>query len=89
MSDNTAALDTAALPGESIVDESSISPTATGRDVLEKRLAQRPDAQALKDRHILLDTTAAPYVPALEWTISQTSLLTYINKSSAVCTARA
>ena len=67
MSDKAPTLDTTTAPEEAIVDETSISPTATGRDVLEKRLAQRPDAQALKDRHILLDTTAAPYVITWEW----------------------
>jgi hypothetical protein len=45
------------------VDETPISPARAAperRDSLEKRLAQRPDAQDLKNRHILLDTTAAP-----------------------------
>jgi hypothetical protein len=45
------------------VDESPISPTRAGperRNSLEKRLAQRPDVQDLKNRNILLDTNAAP-----------------------------
>ncbi|KAI9843372.1 MAG: hypothetical protein M1838_002647 [Thelocarpon superellum] len=41
------------------VDESPISPVQR-RDSLEKHLQQRPDPQDLKDRHILLDTNAAP-----------------------------
>jgi len=47
-----------------IVDETPISPVREGlerRNTLENKLAQRPDPQDLKDRHILLDTAAAPY----------------------------
>jgi hypothetical protein len=43
------------------VDETSISPVER-RDSLEKHLQLRPDAQDLKNRHILLDTNAAPCV---------------------------
>lgn len=32
------------------------------RESIDKKLQQRPDPQELKDRHILLDTKAAPYV---------------------------
>jgi hypothetical protein len=42
------------------VDESPISPVER-RNSLEKHLQTRPDAQDLKNRHILLDTNAAPY----------------------------
>ncbi len=45
------------------VDDAPISPVQR-RDSLEKHLQQRPDPQDLKDKHILLDTTAAPYVHA-------------------------
>ncbi|KAI9807831.1 MAG: hypothetical protein M1825_005136 [Sarcosagium campestre] len=41
------------------VDESPISPVQR-RDSLEKHLQHRPDPQDLKDKHILLDTNAAP-----------------------------
>lgn len=41
------------------VDESPISPIER-RNSLEKHLQLRPEAQDLKNRHILLDTTAAP-----------------------------
>ena len=41
------------------VDETSISPLER-RNSLEKHLQLRPDAQDLKNRHILLDTNAAP-----------------------------
>ncbi|KAL8703839.1 MAG: hypothetical protein Q9201_002989 [Fulgogasparrea decipioides] len=41
------------------VDETPISPIER-RDSLEKHLQMRPDAKDLKDRHILLDTNAAP-----------------------------
>lgn len=49
------------------VDERTISPVER-RNSLEKHLQYRPDAQDLKNRHILLDTNAAPYAippPAL------------------------
>ena len=41
------------------VDETPISPVQR-RDSLEKHLQHRPEAQDLKNRHILLDTNAAP-----------------------------
>lgn len=47
----------------STVDETPISPVreARGRqNSLEKHLQHRPEQQELKDRHILLDTNAAP-----------------------------
>jgi hypothetical protein len=53
-------LDTAAAQ-DVAVDESPISP-ARANPELEKRLAARPDAQDLKNRHILLATNAAPCV---------------------------
>lgn len=43
------------------VDETPISPLER-RNSLEKHLQHRPEAQDLKNRHILLDTNAAPYV---------------------------
>lgn len=54
----TAPLDTENAP-DLKVDESPISPLER-RNSLEKHLAHRPDAQDLKNRHILLDTNAAP-----------------------------
>lgn len=46
------------------VDDTPISPVRSldRRNSLEKHLQHRPEPQDLKDRHILLDTTAAPYV---------------------------
>jgi len=41
------------------VDETPLSPVQR-RDSLEKHLQHRPEAQDLKNRHILLDTNAAP-----------------------------
>jgi hypothetical protein len=46
------------------IDETPISPVREGmerRNSLEKHLAMRPEPQDLKNRHILLDTAAAPY----------------------------
>lgn len=47
-----------------IVDETPISPVRSNerRNSLEKHLQHRPDPQDLKNRHILLDTNAAPWV---------------------------
>jgi len=45
-----------------VVDESPISPARERRDSLEKRLAQRPPVQDLKNRNILLPTNAAPAI---------------------------
>jgi hypothetical protein len=47
-----------------VVDETPISPVRSSerRNSLEKHLQHRPEAQDLKNRHILLDTTTAPYV---------------------------
>jgi len=44
------------------VDETPISPIRQieRRNSLEKHLQHRPEAQDLKNRHILLDTTTAP-----------------------------
>jgi hypothetical protein len=47
-----------------VVDETSISPIRSHerRNSLEKHLQHRPEAQDLKNRHILLATSTAPYV---------------------------
>ncbi|PBP27549.1 RPEL repeat protein [Diplocarpon rosae] len=48
---------------DAVIDETSISPGRSNhvrQNSLEKHLQRRPDPQELKDRHILLDTTAAP-----------------------------
>lgn len=44
------------------IDETPISPIkhVERRNSLEKHLQTRPDSKDLKDRHILLDTNAAP-----------------------------
>jgi hypothetical protein len=47
---------------EVVIDDSPISPTKERSNSLEKRLQFRPEAQDLKNRNILLDTNAAPYV---------------------------
>jgi hypothetical protein len=58
----------------SAIDETPISPVrpdTVRRDSLEKKLQHRPTAEELKQRHVLLDTTAAPYN-------SQTSFAYYL-----------
>ncbi|KAF3046243.1 hypothetical protein E8E11_006877 [Didymella keratinophila] len=49
-----------------IVDATPISPVRSNerRNSLEKHLQHRPEAQDLKNRHILLDTTTAPALQA-------------------------
>lgn len=49
-------------PQTPVVDETPISPIRSSerRNSLEKHLQHRPEAQDLKNRHILLDSTAAP-----------------------------
>lgn len=54
-------------PSSVLIDDSSIAPSAANinhvrQNSLEKHIQNRPDMQELKDRHILLDTNAAPYV---------------------------
>ncbi|KAI1000186.1 hypothetical protein K3495_g8014 [Podosphaera aphanis] len=43
-----------------MIDETPISPSRARQNSLEKHLQQRPNAQELKERHILLDIKAAP-----------------------------
>ncbi|KAK2855608.1 hypothetical protein FQN49_005018 [Arthroderma sp. PD_2] len=52
-------------PTNSTVDTPT-SPINERRNSLEKSLQYRPDAQDLKNRHILLDTTAAPSLQAAQ-----------------------
>ena len=49
------------------IDATPISPVRSNerRNSLEKHLQHRPEAQDLKNRHILLDTTTAPYASYL------------------------
>ncbi|KAF2102567.1 hypothetical protein NA57DRAFT_63466 [Rhizodiscina lignyota] len=58
-----ASTDPISTTAEPAVDESPISPVREGmqrRYSLEKHLQHRPEAQDLKNRNILLDTSAAP-----------------------------
>ena len=50
-----------------IVDETPIAPVRSldRRNSMEKHLQHRPEPQDLKNRHILLDTTTAPYASPL------------------------
>jgi hypothetical protein len=50
-------------PSDAGIDISPISP-ADRRNSLEKHLQTRPEEQDLKNRHILLDTNAAPSLQA-------------------------
>ena len=48
----------------SSIDETPLSPIER-QESLEKHLQMRPDAQDLKNRNILRDTNAAPYVTVI------------------------
>ena len=48
-------------PSSSSIDETPLSPIDR-QESLERHLQTRPDAQDLKNRNILRDTNAAPYV---------------------------
>ncbi|KAL8746245.1 MAG: hypothetical protein Q9190_001701 [Brigantiaea leucoxantha] len=61
MSDQIPALNPTQDPEPPKIDDSPISPSPLERrNSLEKHLQTRPDAKDLKDKHILLDTNAAP-----------------------------
>jgi hypothetical protein len=49
---------------DTTIDVAPLSPVRSTerRNSLEKHLQHRPEAQDLKNRHILIDTTTAPYV---------------------------
>ncbi|KAI9865416.1 MAG: hypothetical protein M1813_002306 [Trichoglossum hirsutum] len=51
-------------------DESPISPIER-RNSLERHLQHRPDARELKDKHILLDTKAAPSLQATAYELER------------------
>lgn len=63
MAENTQAPTDTAAPS---IDTTPLTSTTSRerRDSLEKHLQHRPDEQELKDRHILLDTNAAPALQA-------------------------
>lgn len=63
-----------------IVDETPISPVRSNerRNSLEKHLQHRPEAQDLKNRHILLDTTTAPYVQNISRLLATNTQLTLL-----------
>lgn len=46
------------------IDTSPLSPTLERKNSLEKKLQTRPEAEELKERHILLDTDVAPGLQA-------------------------
>ncbi len=56
----------------SSVDETPLSPIDRQQS-LEKHLQMRPEAQDLKNRNILHDTNAAPYVPNLAYANGETT----------------
>ncbi|KIW07348.1 uncharacterized protein PV09_02195 [Verruconis gallopava] len=66
------------------VDTTSISPTRgplERRNSLEKHLTNRPEAQELKNRHILLDTNAAPALQAAQHELERQKVTDSLRKS--------
>jgi len=53
------------------------------RNSLEKHLQHRPDEQDLKDRHILLDTTAAPALQARQAELERQKITDNLKKGLA------
>ncbi|KAF2427531.1 hypothetical protein EJ08DRAFT_651358 [Tothia fuscella] len=65
------------------IDTTPISPTRgvpERRNSLEKHLQQRPDQQDLKNRHILLDTTAAPALQAKQLELERQKITDNLKK---------
>ncbi|KAH8816468.1 hypothetical protein F5884DRAFT_224605 [Xylogone sp. PMI_703] len=61
-------------PRESVIDETPISPVSEGRarqNSLEKHLQHRPDQKELRDRHILLDSNAAPAIQQAQYELER------------------
>ena len=78
------------ISSEPAVDETPISPIER-QNSLEKHLQMRPDAKDLKDRHILLDTNAAPYVIrflSLQILAEATGKADRTSQGPASCTSR-
>lgn len=71
-------LDTSAV--DTAVDNASISPTREREEFLSKRLANRPDAQDLKNRNILRDTTAAPALQSAQQELERQKITDNLKK---------
>lgn len=65
-----------------MVDTSSIAPLER-RNSLEKHLQTRPEAQDLKNRHILLDTNAAPALQAQQQELQRQQVTDNLKKGLA------
>jgi hypothetical protein len=80
MSTEAAPQDSGVAPG---VDQAS--PNALERrNSLEKHLQLRPDEKDLKDRHILLDTTAAPALQARQAELERQRITDNLKKVSSI-----
>lgn len=68
---------------DSGVDSTSTATTSLERrDSLEKALQNRPEEQDLKNRHILLDTTAAPALQARQAELERQRITDNLKKAS-------
>ncbi len=69
---------------EPSIDTTPISqPPLERRTSLEKHLQHRPEEQSLKDRHILLDTTAAPALQAKQAELERQRITDNLKKGLA------
>lgn len=66
--------------------EALASSTGDARQSLERHLQTRPEEQDLKDRHILLDTTAAPALQARQAELERQRITDNLKKVSMIAT---
>jgi len=71
--------ETVITPG---VDTAPIGNVHERRNSLEKQLSNRPEEQDLKNRHILLDTTAAPALQARQAELERQRITDNLKKAS-------
>lgn len=65
------------------IDTSPIDASLERRNSLEKHLQHRPEEKDLKDRHILLDTTAAPALQARQAELERQRITDNLKKGLA------
>lgn len=69
------------------IDDTPISPIERQQS-LEKHLQMRPDVKDLKDKNILKDTNAAPYVSPWKCYVVKSKMLTDITSGASKLSSR-
>ena len=72
----------------STIDNAPIGSALDRQKSLEKQLASRPDEQDLRNRHILLDTTAAPALQARQAELEKQRITDNLKKVGSFPNAR-